>query len=370
MDERKHGPLMTRRGFLAAAGAAGATAFLLANAPRVAAAINNSNLKLVWLRGAGCGGCTASLLNGGSPDVLTALNKIRLELVYHDGLMPQQGVFVDGSPAGDAGHNSNILLKGLADSGGYVLVLEGAIPDGPGGTGKYYMSGAVPFKQLFTEVARNASCIVAMGTCASYGGISRMGATDCVGAAFSGASRGGATTRYGIDKKVINVPGCPSNPDWLLLVLADVLSGRDVAVDMYGRPVAFFGSLVHDSCPRRGDFDRAARDNEFSEGGCLYNLGCKGQLAYADCPTRRWNGAVSMCMQSGGPCIACVEPGFPDAFMPFFRKAESRDIFADLDVDTGAKIIVGAAVIGAGIHAVKRLAIGESGRGEEKGGKK
>ena len=50
VDERKHGPLMTRRGFLAAAGAAGAAAFLLANAPQVAAAINNSNLNLVWLR--------------------------------------------------------------------------------------------------------------------------------------------------------------------------------------------------------------------------------------------------------------------------------------------------------------------------------
>jgi F420-nonreducing hydrogenase I len=371
VDERKHGPLMTRRGFLTAAGAAGATAFLLANAPRVAAAIESSNLKLVWLRGAGCGGCTSSLLNGGSPEVLTALNKIKLDLAYHDELMPQQGVFVEGSPAGDAGHNSNILLKELADAGGYVLVLEGAIPDGPEGTGKYYMSGAVPFKQLFTDVARNASCIVAMGTCASYGGIPRsLKNTDCIGAAFSGTSgAGGATTRYGIDKKVINVPGCPSNPDWLLLVLADVLSDRDVAVDLYGRPTAFFGSPVHESCPRRGAFDRAARDTEFSNGGCLYNLGCKGPLAYADCPTRRWNGAVGMCTQSGGPCTACVEPGFPDAFMPFFRKAESKDIFADLDVDTGAKVIVGAAVIGAGIHAVKRLAIGESGHGGEKGKK-
>jgi len=359
---------MTRRGFLAAAGAAGAAVFLMANAPRVAAAIEGSNRKLVWLRGAGCGGCTSSLLNGGSPEVLTALNKIRLDLTYHDELMPQQGVFVEGSPAGDAGHNSNVLLKELADAGGYVLVLEGAIPDGPGGTGKYYMSGAVPFKQLFTDVARNASCIVATGTCASYGGISRSGNTDCVGAAFSGTSRAGATTRYGIDKKVINVPGCPSNPDWLLLTLADVLSDRDVAVDMYGRPAAFFGSPVHESCPRRGAFDRAVRDAGFSSGGCLYNLGCKGPLAYADCPTRRWNGAVGMCTQSGGPCIACVEPGFPDAFMPFFRKAESRDIFADLDVDTGAKVIIGATVIGAGVHAVKRLAIGESGR--EKEGKK
>ncbi len=356
---------MTRRSFLAAAGAAGAAAFLMANAPRVAAAIAGSRTKLVWLQGAGCGGCTASLLNGGNPEVLTALDKAGLELAYHDGLMPRQGVFVDGSPAGGAADNSNLLLRQLADAGGYVLVLEGAIPDGPGGSGRYYMSGAAPFKQIFTDVARNASCIVAMGTCASYGGIPRLGATGCTGAAFSGASRGGATAMYGIDKKVINVPGCPSSPDWLLLALADVLAGREVEVDAYGRPVAFFAAPVHESCPRRGAFDRAARDKEFSEGGCLYNLGCKGPLAYADCPTRRWNGAGSMCTQAGGPCVACAEPGFPEAFMPFFRKAESRGILVDLDVDTAARVIVGAALIGAGVHAIKRLAIGESGREKE-----
>jgi F420-nonreducing hydrogenase I len=363
---------MTRRAFLAAAGAAGAAAFLYANAPQVAAAIESSDLKLVWLRGSGCGGCTASLLNGGNPEVLTALSKIKLELAYHDGLMLQQGVFVDGSPASDSGRNSNIRLKELVDSGGYVLAVEGAIPNGPEGSGRYCMAGAVPFKQIFMDAARNASCIIAVGTCASYGGISRsMKIADATGVSFTGTSRlDGAMTRYGLNNKVINVPGCPSNPDWMLLALADVLAGREIETDLYGRPKAFFGSRVHDSCPRRGAFDRAARDDKFSDGNCLYALGCKGPLAYADCPTRRWNGGVSMCTQSGGPCVACVEPEFPDAFMPFFNKVESREIFANVDVDTGAKIIVGAAVIGAGIHAVKRLAIGESGRDDEKGRKK
>jgi hydrogenase small subunit len=78
-----------------------------------------------------------------------------------------------------------------------------------------------------------------------------------------------------------------------------------------------------------------------------------------------------MCTQSGGPCIACVEPEFPDAFMPFFQRVESKSIIGDLNVDAAAKIIVGASVLGVGIHAVKRLAVGESGRDEnEKGGKK
>jgi methanophenazine hydrogenase len=370
MGEGKNGLGLTRRSFLAAAGAAGAALFLRANVPAVAAAIAGSGKKLVWLRGSGCGGCTASLLNGGSPDILAALNKIKLEPAYHDGLMLQQGVFVDGSPAGDTDHNSNVLLDELVGEGGYVLVVEGAIPDGPQESGRYCMSGAVPFKRIFIEAAPRASCIVAAGTCASYGGISRsLAAADAAGVAFAGTSHDGALARYGIENTVINVPGCPTHPEWLLLVLADVLAGRHIDLDIYGRPKAFFGSAVHDSCPRRGAYDRAARDAQFSDGNCLYELGCKGPLAYADCPTRRWNGAVSMCTQAGGPCVACVEPAFPDAFMPFFEKAESKDIMADLNVDDAAKVLIGAAAVGAGLHAVKRIAIGESGR-EDRGGKK
>lgn len=367
MGEGKNDLRLTRRGFLAAAGAAGAALFLEVNAPAVAAAIAGSDRRLVWLRGSGCGGCTASLLNGGSPDILAALEKVGLKLAYHDGLMAQQGIFVDGSPAGNTDHNSGLLLDELVREGGYVLVVEGAIPDGPGGSGRYCMSGALPFKQRFIEAAPGAACIVAAGTCAAYGGISRsLPGADATGVSFAGASRGGAMARNGLANKVINVPGCPTHPEWLLLVLADVLGGRDVDVDIYDRPKAFFGTSVHDSCPRRGAYDRAARDTQFSDGNCLSALGCKGPLAYADCPTRRWNGATSLCTQAGGPCVACVEPAFPDAFMPFFKKAENKDILADLNVDEAAKVLIGAAAIGAGIHAVKRLAIGETGREERR----
>jgi hydrogenase small subunit len=119
------------------------------------------------------------------------------------------------------------------------------------------------------------------------------------------------------------------------------------------------------SCSRRGYYDVGRRDGNFAEGHCLYNKGCKGQIAFADCPTRRWNGGVNMCTQAGGPCIACAEPGFPDAFSPFFSRLEGRSILSGIDIDTGAKVILGAAVLGAGLHAVKRLAIGESDREEQ-----
>lgn len=351
------------------AAAAGAGAFLATSAPQVAAAILGSGKSVLWLRGAGCGGCTASFLNGGNPDVLSALDSISLNLVYHDGLMAQQGISIDGLAANTSKYNAVTRRSELIDEGNYILVVEGAIPNGPDGTGKYCMIGGKTLKEIFSEAAEKADNIVALGTCAAYGGISAAdrSVTDARGVAYTGASRlKGIMSELNMRKKVINVPGCPTHPDWLLLTLADLVSDVEIELDDYRRPVAFFRrASVHDSCPRRGAYDRGQRDRDFAGDGCLYDLGCKGMVTFADCPTRRWNGGVSMCTQAGGLCVACVEPEFPDGFMPFNEKIEDRSLISGINVDLGAKIILGGAVLGAGIHAVKRLAIGENERDDE-----
>lgn len=368
MDEDRGSPslhVMSRRGFLTTAAAVGISAFLYSYTSQVVSALESANTRLVWLRGSGCGGCTGSFLNGGNPDVLTAISRLKLDIVYHEGIMPQQGIFINGIAENTGQYNSSIRLRETLENERYILVVEGAIPNGPDGSGKYCMSGGRPLKDIFAEAAKNAEHIVAVGTCASYGGMARAAGSEMIdarGVSFTGTSRlNGIMAEMGISGTVINIPGCPPHPDWILLALADLMSGNEVEVDMYRRPVAFFGnSTVHDSCPRRGRYDRADRDTTFASGGCLYNLGCKGQITSADCSIRKWNEGVSMCTQSGGPCIACVEPEFPDAFSPFFNRSESRDILSGVDVDMGAKVILGAAAIGTGIHAVKRLAIGEN----------
>jgi F420-nonreducing hydrogenase I len=369
-----------RRTFLAMAAAAGAAAFLASSAPQVAAAVTGSNKKILWLRGTGCGGCTASFLNGGNPDVLAAIESISVELAYHEGLMAQQGISIDGLAFYADKFDSIIRMDNIINAGGYVLVVEGAIPNGPDGTGRYSTiprtipggRGEIidtPLKDVLKDAADNADAIVAAGTCAAFGGISAAAGsvTDARGVAFTGSSRfKGILGELGVKRDVINVPGCPMHPDWLLLTLADVVTGADIPTDDYRRPVAFFPQdPIHTSCSRRGYYDVARRDGGFAEGHCLYDRGCKGPIAYADCPVRRWNGGTNMCTQAGSPCIACVEPGFPDAFSPFFSRIESRSILSGIDVDTGAKVILGAAVLGAGLHAVKRLAIGDSDREDE-----
>ena len=190
---------------------------------------------------------------------------------------------------------------------------------------------------------------------------------DARGVAYTGASRfQGILSEMNMRKTVINVSGCPCHPDWFMLALADALQGVDVQVDDYRRPTAFFqqGS-VHDSCPRRGAFDEGRRDSGPAGDGCLYNLGCKGQITLADCSVRRWNGGVSTCTRAGGLCIACVEPEFPDAFVPFGEKIEDRSLIAGIDVSLGAEIVIGAAALGVGVHAIKRLAIRDGDREDE-----
>jgi hydrogenase small subunit len=91
-------------------------------------------------------------------------------------------------------------------------------------------------------------------------------------------------------------------------------------LDEHRRPKAFFGTLIHENCPRRAYYDERKFAKKLSDPGCLYELGCKGPVTYADCPIRLWNNGVNWCVGSGAPCMGCVEPGFPDLVSPLYEK--------------------------------------------------
>jgi hydrogenase small subunit len=132
-----------------------------------------------------------------------------------------------------------------------------------------------------------------------------------------------------ISTPLINVPGCPPHPDWFVGTVAQVLlSGLPDTehLDDYLRPRAFFGQLIHENCPRRAWFDEGKFAKHPGDEGCLYELGCKGPITYADCPTRRWNAAVSWCIGAGGPCAGCTQPEFPDVVAPLYEKIVDVDI--------------------------------------------
>jgi hydrogenase small subunit len=360
---------MDRRTFMKALGAMGAATFMNSYGVQMVHALEFAETKLIWLHGSECTGCSESVLNAGNPDFVQALQKLNVNLAFHETLCAQQGIWNDNKLVNTSELNSEILLEELYKEGNYILVVEGSIPNGPDGSGRYLVIGNKPFKDTIAEAAKNATAIVAVGACACWGGITNADSdvakdTDYMGVDFTKDKKGGILKELGINKPVINIPGCPAHPDWVLLTVGAIILGKiklpddlnENVFDQYTRPKVFFppDHVVHDNCPRRGYYDRGELDTEVGGPGCLYKLGCKAPYAHADCGIRRWNGSVSLCPQAGGPCIACVEPGFPDTSRPLYVEREDVGI-AGTNIDTVAKVAIGAAAVAAGVHAVRRM---------------
>ena len=177
--------------------------------------------------------------------------------------------------------------------------------------------------QTFSE---NALVTLAVGTCASYGGMAG-GSPNPTGAV-------GVWDVVG-KKPVINIPGCPAHPDWIVGTIAHLLTyGTIPRLDNLGRPADYFGHTVHSQCPNRQKFfNQKLFAAALSEEGCLNKLGCKGQETGADCPFRRWNSGragvedagVNWCVGARSPCQGCTEPQFPDGMSPFFTLQEGEN---------------------------------------------
>jgi hydrogenase small subunit len=211
----------------------------------------------------------------------------------------------------------------------FVLVLEGAVPNERiSGEGHWAALGVDPdsgqpitTNTWIDRLAPQAAAVLALGTCATYGGIpamrgnptGAMGLRDYLGADW--------VSRRGVP--IVNVPGCPVQPDNItetLMHLALHVVGvqRGLELDEQGRPVWLFGRTVQEGCGRagfaeQGEFAQTPADRR----GCLVKLGCKGPVVKCNVPNRGWIAGVGGCPNVGGICIACTMPGFPDKFMPF-----------------------------------------------------
>jgi hydrogenase small subunit len=109
-------------------------------------------------------------------------------------------------------------------------------------------------------------------------------------------------------KNTINIAGCPTHPDWIVYAVARLLAGQSLPLDGYGRPSALFNRTVHSVCPRR---ERGEAERFGVDGRCLEELGCRGPVTRANCPTLRWNNQASWCIEVNAPCLGCTEPTFP-----------------------------------------------------------
>ncbi len=301
---------MKRRDFIKLAGSMGAGAVYAlygVELGRLFGQVASGQVHVVWLQGASDSGCTISLLQGVNPDLVDAITNFRLAIDFHPTLMV---------PAGEEAMRPLIeATSGVVPLD--VLIVEGAIPAGSFCTVGEVGGVPVPIETWVKNLGARARWVVAAGTCAAFGGIPAAAPNPTNSRAVSALLPG---------KTVVNIPGCPVHPDWLLLTLATVLGGTTPALDSRGRPVQIFDHEIHERCPLK-DRNEASR---LAQPGCLIKVGCRGPITRGDCPTRLWNNGTSFCMsgpwsggtqlfEAGAPCIGCTEPGFPDPpFSPFY----------------------------------------------------
>jgi hydrogenase small subunit len=190
-----------------------------------------------------------------------------------------------------------------ANKGKYVLVVEGSIPTKNSGV---YLKIANKWGiDYLKDVAKDAAAIIAIGSCASWGGVqsSGMNPTGSVG-----------VDQIIKDKPIVNIPGCPPNPYvTLAVVLQYAKTGTVPELDAFKRPKFAYDRVIHETCPRRAHFDAGRFAEQFGDEGhrsgyCLFKLGCKGPTTHAPCATRHFNDVVDAWpIGIGAPCFGCTE---------------------------------------------------------------
>ena len=286
---------------------------------------------LLWLQAGSCGGCTMAMLESGARGLFAELDLIGIRLLWHPSVSVETGDEV-------------IALLAAIERGEQpldILCIEGSILFGPHGTGRFNRLGGTDrtLLDLSRSLAGRAGTVLAVGTCAAFGGIPAADPdpTDARGLQFSGSRAGGALgpdyrSRDGLP--VINVAGCAPHPGWILETLAAVAAGLLAAddLDTLGRPRFFADHLAHHGCSRNEFYEFKASAEVLSDRGCLMeHLGCKATQAVGDCNQRRWNGNGS-CTDGGYACISCTAPGF-EATQGFLQTPKVAGIPVGLPLD-------------------------------------
>lgn len=316
------------------------------------AAVGGGRPSVVWLHFQECTGCSESLLRTSHPSVSELILDL-ISLDYHETLF---------AAAGDQAERAlhDVTRK---NAGRYVVIVEGAVPLKDNGV--YCMIGGRSAVKMLNDVAAKAGALIAIGSCASWGGIpsSQPNPTGATGVPH--ILRG---------KRVVTLPGCPANPYNLLGTVLQYATFKTLpALDGLGRPRSAYGRTIHEDCPRRSHFD-AGRfvetfgDEAHREGYCLYKTGCKGPATHANCsllPFCEVPGAWPVGI--GHPCVGCTEqalvfqmpihatvtierPTPPDTYPPVHPDHRNVSTAA-----VGFAGLVGGALLGAGVTMGKKL---------------
>jgi hydrogenase small subunit len=318
----------------------------------VAAVEKGARPSVIWLHFQECTGCTESLLRTSHPGLAEVLFDL-ISLDYHETLMAA------------AGHQAEQALESAIqkNAGKYILVVEGALPTKEDGI--YMQIGQKTGLDIVKHVASSAAAVVAIGSCASWGGVPSADPNPTGATGVNQILQGRA---------VVTLPGCPANPYILLgTLLQFVALGKLPELDDLGRPKFAYGRVIHEHCPRRAHFDAGRFAEEFGDEGhrlgyCLYKLGCKGPSTHASCSVLQFCEVVDAWpIGLGHPCFGCTEQEV--AFrVPMLKPAEivrptppatyapvTAPIGLVSPIATGLGGLIGGAIVGAGIVAAKKM---------------
>ncbi|HIP93006.1 MAG TPA: twin-arginine translocation signal domain-containing protein [Desulfurobacteriaceae bacterium] len=272
-------------------------------APKIAKAVESEDRPpVVWLHFQECTGCSESILRATHPDILTLITKL-ISLDYHETLMVASGELAEKA-----------LEKTLEEhEGNIICIVEGSIPLKEG----FCKIAGKEAKDILKEVGEKSKVIVNIGTCSAYGGIQK---------ASPNPSNSVAVEEIIHDKPIVNVPGCPPNPDVFLATLLYIIMWKKLPpMDTKKRPLFAFGRRIHDHCERRPHFDEGRfvewfGDLGHKQGYCLYKVGCKAPEAYSPCSIVGFNSIGVWPVKIGHGCIGCTEPDFWDTMSPFYQR--------------------------------------------------
>jgi hydrogenase small subunit len=338
---------VSRRDFLKVCSLAAAAVGLPASAAeKMAEAVQKKKPSVIWLQFQECTGCTESLLRTGHPDVAQVILDL-ISLDYTETLMAA------------AGHQAEAALNAAvkANEDKYICVIEGAIPVKD--DGNFCRIADKTALEMTKEIAGRAAAVIAIGSCASWGGIPSASPNPTGASGVSDVLR---------NKPIVNIPGCPANPYNLLgTVLQFATFGTLPALDDKRRPKFAYARNIHDDCPRRPHFD-AGRfvqrygDDGARQGWCLYKIGCKGPKTPNNCSLLSYVDTVGAWpIGIGAQCFGCSEKGI-GFNLPLFSTIDVQGLtppamYTPIDPQsgtispaaTGVAGLVGGALVGAGI---------------------
>ncbi len=271
----------------------------------------SKNLNVIWIHAQSCGGCSDSLYNVYKPTFFELITKY-ISINYHSHLMAASGELAQ-----------KILADAKAKRKDYILIIEGSIPDKNSAyctTDRFFKNkkNDSSITSLINDLSQNAKALIAVGSCASFGGIpaahknseNKKSKKTVINNVQDSLIKFKSSKKT--FSKIINLPGCPPHPDWIAGTLLSVYLGKIPKLDSLHRPLIYYSKPVHSYCEHLNDYKRGKFAKYFGDEGCLYNIGCLGIDSNCDSSRRGWLNKDTTCMSSGSGCIGCTEKVFPD----------------------------------------------------------